>query len=118
MNVRVSEHLVAELMSLAGIVGLPGPAKVKRLRGSVTSDDLVHRKFHPLSPNELWVTDITEHPTREGKVYCSAVMDTFSRRIVGWPIDSSHDSTLVVDALDMAIKNRRPGPRALDIAAG
>jgi putative transposase len=92
MDVRVSEHLVAELMSLAGIAGLPGPAKVKRLRGIATSDDLVHRKFHRLSPNELWVTDITEHPTREGKVYCCAVMDTFSRRIVGWSIDSSQDS--------------------------
>jgi putative transposase len=110
MDVTVSEHLVAELMSLAGIAGLPGPAKVKRLRGIATSDDLVHRKFHRLSPNELWVTDITEHPTREGKVYCCAVMDTFSRRIVGWSIDSSQDSVLVVNALDMAIKNRRPVP--------
>jgi putative transposase len=64
MDVTVSEHLVAELMSLAGIAGLPGPAKVKRLRGIATSDDLVHRRFHRLSPNELWVTDITEHPTR------------------------------------------------------
>ncbi len=108
MDVRFSEHLVAELMSLAGIAGLPGPAKVKRLRGIATSDDLVHRKFHRLSPNELWVTDITEHPTREGKIYCCAVMDTFSRRIVGWSIDSSQDSTLVVNALDMAIRNRRP----------
>lgn len=70
----------------------------------------MHRKFHRLSPNELWVTDITEHPTREGKVYCCAVMDTFSRRIVGWPIDSSQESSLVVNALDMAIKNRRPAP--------
>ncbi len=110
MDVTVSEHLVAELMSVAGIAGLPGPAKVKRLRGIATSDDLVHRKFHRLSPNELWVTDITEHPTREGKVYCCAVMDTFSRRIVGWSIDSSQDSALVVNALDMAIRNRRPGP--------
>jgi hypothetical protein len=54
MDVTVSGHLVAELMSLAGIAGLPGPAKVKRLRGIATSGDLVHRKFHRLSPNELW----------------------------------------------------------------
>lgn len=105
MDVKVSEHLVAELMHLAGLMGLPGPAKVKKLRGIVTSDDLVHRKFHRLSPNELWVTDITEHPTREGKIYCCAVMDTYSQRIVGWSIDSSQDSSLVVNALDMAIKN-------------
>ena len=76
-------------MSKAGIRGLPGPAKVKRLRGIATADDLVHRKFHRLSPNELWITDITEHPTREGKIYCCAVMDTFSRKIVGWSIDNA-----------------------------
>jgi len=81
---------------------------VKRLHGIATADDLVHRKFHRLSPNELWITDITEHPTREGKIYCCAVMDTFSRKIVGWSIDKAQDSTLVVNALDMAIKNRQP----------
>lgn len=57
MGVHVSERLVAVLMSLAGIQGLPGPARVKRLRGIATADDLVNRKFHRLSPNELWVTD-------------------------------------------------------------
>ena len=102
MGVQVSERLVAVLMSLAGIAGLPGPAKVKRLSGVATADDLVHRKIHRLSPNELWVTDIppraggapTEHPTREGKVYCCAVMDTFSRRIVGWSIETAKTPTL------------------------
>lgn len=110
MGVQVSERLVAVLMSLAGIYGLPGPARVKRLRGIVTADDLVNRKFHRLSPNELWVTDITEHPTREGKVFCCCVLDSFSRRIVGWSIDTVQDANLVVNALDMAIKNRRPEP--------
>jgi len=110
MNIQVSERLVAVLMSLAGIYGLPGPARVKRLRGIVTADDLVNRKFHRLSPNELWVTDITEHPTREGKVFCCCVLDSFSRRIVGWSIDTVQDANLVVNALDMAIKNRRPEP--------
>lgn len=110
MSVQVSERLVAVLMSLAGIYGLPGPARVKRLRGIVTADDLVNRKFHRLSPNELWVTDITEHPTREGKVFCCCVLDSFSRRIVGWSIDTVQDANLVVNALDMAIKNRRPEP--------
>ena len=110
MDVQVSSRLVSVLMTQAGIYGLPGPARVKRLRGVVTSDDLVNRKFHRLRPNELWVTDITEHPTREGKVYCAAVLDAFSRRIVGWSIDSRQDTTLVINALDMAIRNRRPGP--------
>jgi len=110
MGVEVSERLVAVLMHNAGIAGLPGIAKVKRLRGVVTAGDLVNRKFHRLSPNELWVTDVTEHPTREGKVYCCCVLDTFSRRIVGWSIDTIQNSNLVVNALDMAIKNRHPEP--------
>jgi transposase InsO family protein len=55
-------------------------------------------------PNELWVTDITQHRTREGWLYCAAVLDAYSRRIVGWSIDSKQDSTLVVTALDMAIR--------------
>ena len=50
-------------MTQAGIYGLPGTARVKRLRGVVTSEDLVNRKCHRLAPNELWVTDITEHPS-------------------------------------------------------
>jgi putative transposase len=110
MGIQVSSRLVSVLMTQAGIYGLPGPARVKRLRGVVTSDDLVNRKFHRLRPNELWMTDITEHPGREGKLYCAAVMDAFSRRIIGWSIDSRQDSALVVNALDMAIRNRRPEP--------
>ena len=113
MGVRVSERLVAVLMSLAGIQGLPGPARVKRLRGIATADDLVTRKFHRLSPHELWVTVITEHPTREGKVFCCCVLDSFSRRIVGWSIDTVQDANLVVNTLDMAIKNRGPTPGAV-----
>ncbi len=77
-----------------------------------TADDLVNRKFHRLRPNELWVTDITQHRTREGWIYCAAVLDAYSRRIVGWSIDSKQDSTLVVNALDMAIRNRRPSRAA------
>ncbi|WP_456308189.1 IS3 family transposase [Rhodococcus erythropolis] len=110
MDIVVSENLVAELMRTAGIVGLPGSAKVTRLKGIATADDLGRRKFHRLSPNKLWVNDITEHSTREGKVYCCAAKDTFSRKIVGWSIDNCQDSTLVVNALDMAIKNRKPPP--------
>jgi putative transposase len=108
MDVKVSERLVAVLMSSAGIYGLPGPARIRRVRGLVTAGNLVNRKFARQRPNELWVTDITEHLTREGKVYCCCVMDTFSRKIVGWSIDSVQNSNLVVNALDMAIKNRRP----------
>ena len=61
MGIKVSEKLVALLMSRAKIVGLPGPAKVKRLHGVATADDPVHRKFHRLSPNEVWVLTPTEN---------------------------------------------------------
>jgi transposase InsO family protein len=110
MGITVCERTVWLLMSQAGVYGLPGPTRIKRLRGIVTADDLVNRKFHRLRPNELWVTDITQHRTREGWIYCAAVLDAYSRRIVGWSIDSRQDATLVVNALDMAIRNRRPEP--------
>ncbi len=108
MGIRCSSRLVSVLMTQARIGGLPGPTRVKRLKGVPTADDLVKRKFHRSRVNELWVTDITEHPTREGKVFCAAVLDVCSRKIVGWAIDSKQDSTLVVNALDMAIRARTP----------
>lgn len=110
MGLTCSSRLISVLMTNAGIRGLPGPKRIARLRGVATADDLVNRKFHRLAPNELWVTDITKHPTKEGKVYCAAVLDAYSRRIVGWAIDSRQDATLVVNALDMAIRNRKPKP--------
>lgn len=56
----------------------------------------------------MWVTDITEHPTREGKLYCAVVLDTFSRKVVGWSIDSSPNAALATNALGMALENRSP----------
>ncbi len=106
-GVHVSLNLVTLLMHQAGVAGLPGPARVKRIKGTPTADDLVARKFARSELDELWVADITEHRTREGKVYCCAVMDTCSRRIVGWSIDSVQDAQLVVNALDMALQRRR-----------
>ncbi|WP_158510667.1 IS3 family transposase [Rhodococcus erythropolis] len=85
MDIVVSENLVAVLMRIAGIVGLPGPAKVERLKGVATADDLVRRRFHRPSPNKLWVNDITEHRTREVKVYCCAAkgrVQSGGRRLV------------------------------------
>ena len=67
MGIKCSSRRVCVLKSQAGIYGLPGSVGVKRLHGVATAEDLVNRKFHRLHPNELWVTDITEHPTREGK---------------------------------------------------
>jgi len=87
----------------------PGePETAPQTRALATAADLVDRQFTTTEPGRLWVTDITEHPTREGKVYCAVVLDTFSRRVVGWSIDSSPTSTLVTSALGMAINNRDP----------
>lgn len=108
MEIPCSSRLISVLMTKSGIYGLPGPTRVKRLKGVATADDLVHRKFHRLTPHELWVTHITEHPTREGKVFCATVLDACGRKIVDWMIDSTQDSTLVFNALDMALRARTP----------
>ena len=68
----------------------------------------MRRRFVVDAPDRLWLTDITEHPTREGKVYCAAVLDVYSRRIVGWSIADHLRTELVVDALEMARWRRQP----------
>lgn len=64
--------------------------------------DLARRNFVADRPNLLPVTDITEHPTKTGKVYCAAVVHVFYRRMVGWAIANHIRAELVIDALDMA----------------
>ena len=76
--------------------------------------DLVNQQFTVDAPNRLWITDITEHRTLEGKVYCAAVMDAYSRLIVGWSIADHMRTELVTDALGMAIIRRQPEKRAED----
>lgn len=99
---------VERLMRLAGIQGLYRRKGRRNLVNAATEEDLVHRRFAVDSPNRLWLTDITEHPTREGKVYCAAVMDAYSRLIIGWSIDYHLKTELVLSALDMALVRRRP----------
>lgn len=96
------------LMHRAGITGVSGSRSSRRIPHVATASDLVERRFRSEGPDRLWVTDITEHPTREGKVYCAVVLDVFSRRVVGWSIDSSPTAALVTNALGMAISNRDP----------
>jgi putative transposase len=96
------------LMHRAGIAGVSGRPRFRRIPGVATASDLVERHFSREDPDRLWVTDITEHPTREGKIYCAVVLDVFSRRVVGWSIDSSATAALVTNALGMAINNRDP----------
>ena len=68
----------------------------------------MNREFDRDGPNQLWMTDITEHPTREGKLYCCAVLDAWSRRVVGWSIDRRPTAAMVNAALGMAVEQRRP----------
>ena len=76
--------------------------------GPAVSDDLVQRDFTASRPNELWLTDITEHPTLEGKLYCCSLKDVFSNRIVGYAIAERETSELVCDALRQAVIRRGP----------
>lgn len=70
--------------------------------------DLVKRKFEVSRPNRVWVTDITYIRTWEGWLYLAIVMDLFSRRIVGWATRQTIDRILVLDAVIMAVRRRRP----------
>jgi transposase InsO family protein len=107
-NIIVGHHAVESIMRELGIKGLPTRRLPKGARAAqVTSLDLVRRSFRRDRPNELWMTDITEHPTREGKVYCAVVLDAFSRFIVGWWIDSTQTTKLVLNALGMATQRRQ-----------
>lgn len=82
--------------------------------GPPVHDDLVERDFSAVAPNQLWLADITEHWTREGKLYLCAVKDVYSNRIVGYSIDSRMKSRLAVAALDNAVATRRAG--GIDVA--
>ncbi|MFC8008630.1 IS3 family transposase [Streptomyces olivaceus] len=76
--------------------------------GPPVHDDLVRRNFTADGPNRLWLTDITEHATGEGKLYLCAVKDAFSGRIVGYSIDARMQSRLAVRALESAVARRGP----------
>jgi putative transposase len=110
-NIRVGRKRVERLMRTAGIEGVTRRRRkgcTKRDRDAVPSDDLVVRQFSPNGPDRLWVADITEHPTGDGKVYCAVVIDAWSRLVVGWSIADHLRAELVVDALDMARWRRQP----------
>ncbi len=104
----VGHNAVASIMGELGLQGLPTRRKPKSIGVNLASAaDLVKREFGRDEPNRLWMTDITEHPTREGKVYCCVVLDAFSRKVIGWSIDSTQTATLVTNALGMAITARK-----------
>jgi transposase InsO family protein len=108
-GIHVGKEQVHLLMRRLGIYGLPKRRLPRGARvGKPNSLDLVRRRFKADGPDRLWMTDITEHPTREGKIYCCAVIDAFSRMVVGWSIDSRQTGLLVTSALGMALRRRAP----------
>jgi putative transposase len=108
-GIHVGKGQVHLLMRRLGIYGLPKRRLPRGARvGKPSSLDLVRRRFKADGPDRLWMTDITEHPTREGKIYCCAVIDAFSRMVVGWSIDSRQTGLLVTNALGMALNRRAP----------
>ena len=80
-GIIVNKKLVWKIMRQLGLRGLPGPKKRSwNPANAATEEDLVERRFFAGAPNELWLTDVTEHPTREGKVYCCVVLDVSRAR--------------------------------------
>ncbi|MGN2638321.1 IS3 family transposase [Nocardia takedensis] len=103
----VNHKLVASIMSELGLHGMPRRRRRGHpLLGVTTPADLVNRAFTATRPNELWCTDITEHSARDGKVYCCAVLDCFSKKIVGRSFSTVADTALVNNAINMAVSER------------
>jgi putative transposase len=103
----VSVKVIAKLMKRLEIQGLPGPRKfVRSSTNEATSTDLLESSFVAFCPNEIWLTDITEHLTLEGRIFCRCVLDLFSRKVVGWSIDRHCDADLVNAALTRAGNER------------
>jgi len=103
----VSERRVWRVCSQERLWSVFAKKKGKnRKAGPPAHDDRVKRDFTASTPNTLWLTDITEHKTSEGKLYLCAIKDVFSNRIVGYSIDSRMKARLAVDALRMAVQHR------------
>ncbi len=117
LGVRCARKRVARLMREAGLFGCGGRRRKARTtlrshseRTPPPAPDLVKRNFTPEAPDRLWVADITYVRTWEGWLYLSFVLDTYSRRIVGWSMANNLRTELVLDAVNMAIYTRRPSP--------
>ena len=110
-GVRVGRKRVARLMrsvALAGVSRRKRPHTTVRSRGTAKAPDLVQRQFTAEAPDRLWVADITYVPTGAGFLYLAVVVDVFSRRVVGWAMESHIRTELVLQALNMALYLRRP----------
>jgi putative transposase len=113
---RVSVNRVARLMRRHGIQGRY-KRRVPRTTDSNHSlsiaPNLLEQDFTVAAPNQVWLADITYVPTTEGWLYLAVVLDLFARKVVGWAMSETMPQALAIDALKMAIAQRRPGPGLL-----
>jgi len=110
-GVHVGRKRVARLMKDAGLQGASRRKTTFTTRRDPTSrpaPDLVDRDFRADGPNQLWVADITYVPTWAGFLYLAVVLDVWSRRVVGWSMATNPRTQLVLDALNMALQQRKP----------
>lgn len=104
---RVGDRRVWRLCSAQGLFSAHAPRKGSGKRaGPPVHDDLVCRDFTAKRPNQLWLTDITEHRTDQGKLYLCAIKDVHSNRIVGYSISERMKARIAVDALNNAVARR------------
>lgn len=110
LGARISRKRVARLMRQDGLTGVTRrrrPVTTRPDKDHPVVRDLVQRNFTAMTPNKLWVADITYIPTRAATLYLAVVIDVYSRRVVGWSMASHMKTTLVLSALDMAISQRK-----------
>ncbi|AVP56508.1 IS3 family transposase [Pulveribacter suum] len=108
---RCGKHRVARLLKLEGLRSQTGYRRrpgVRAGKPAVVAPNHLQREFTVAQPNRSWVTDITYIRTHEGWLYLAVVVDLFSRQVVGWSMGSRIDTSLVLDALLMALWRRRP----------
>ena len=110
-EVRIGRKRVARLMRAAGIVGVHRRRWIGttvREPAARPAPDLVERQFRADEPNRLWVADATYIPTWAGFLYLAIVLDVFSRKVVGWAMATQLRTELMLEALEMALGQRRP----------
>jgi len=109
-GIGIGRKRVARLMCRAGIRGAYRRRRHKTTfrDGTAPAADLVNRQFKASEPNKLWVADIKQIDTGEGPLYLAALQDVFSRPVVGWSMRENLQTPIVVDALEMAYRSRRP----------
>jgi putative transposase len=112
LGVLCGRRRVARLMRAVGLQGCVRGRKRRTTHHNprvAPAPDLLGRDFVAARPNRVWLADITYVPTREGFLYLAFILDTHSRKVVGWSMDTHMRTELVVDALEMAVWRRKPG---------